>query len=355
MSKSLWNGTDPIDMIDKYWTDALRLTLSIWNTPWNDLKFDEYNVENNMFFVNKLWNASRFVWTNLENIETNINKLEKDIILNYDSLMFHEKWILSRIKHLSDLVTDSMEKYDFSEAWQELQVFTKNEFCDYYIEEFKLTKDKSEYCNQVITYVLNKLLKLWHPYIPFVTEEIHNKLWFTWDLISSEWWIVWIERNLEIEKDNKLILDIIKEIRSIRADNNIMPNKTIWLQIYAKNKNAEVIWEVLELIAWIVKAETFELIDKKNTDNSLAYAVIKAGVEVYIDTSNAMDIEVEIERLKKQITNSKEYIAILDKKLLNESFVNRAPEKLVRLEMEKKEQERKKLEKLEGKLLQLKQ
>ena len=354
MSKSLWNGVDPLDMIDKYGTDALRLTLSIWNTPWNDLKFDEANVENNMFFINKLWNASRFVWSNLENIETDINSLEEKLKENYEDLMFHEKWILSRVKNLSDLVTDGMEKYDFSEAGQELQIFTKNEFCDYYIEEFKLTKEESKFGREVITYVMNKLLKLWHPYIPFVSEEIYNKLGFKWDLIDSDWGFVWIERNEQIEKDNKLVMEVIREIRSIRADNNIMPNKTIWLKIYAKNKNTEILEEVSNLISWIVKAEELELVSKKPTDDNLAFWIIKAWVEVYVDTSNALDVDKEIERLKEQITDTKEYIAILDKKLLNEAFVNKAPEKLVRAEMEKKEQAKNKLEKLEEKLNKLK-
>ncbi len=354
MSKSLWNGIDPIDMINKYGTDALRLTLSIWNTPWNDLKFDEENVENNMFFVNKLWNASRFVWTNLDNIETDIDELEQEIKKNYNNLMFHEKWIISRIKHLSDLVTDAMENYDFSEAWTELQIFTKNEFCDYYIEEFKLTKSISQYWTKVITYIINKLLKLWHPYIPFVTEEIYQKLWFNWNLINADWWNISIDRNIDIEKDNKLILDIIKEIRNIRADNNIMPNKTIGLKIYAKNKNAEIITEVLDLIAWIVKSDNYELVDKKPEDSNLAFWIIKAWVEVFVDTSNALDLKIEIERLKEQITDTREYIALLDKKLLNESFVNKAPEKLVRLEIEKKEQAKNKLEKLQEKLKKLK-
>lgn len=355
MSKSLWNGIDPIDMIEKYWTDALRLTLSIWNTPGNDLKFDEENVENNMVFINKLWNASRFVWTNLEFIEPDIDKLENEIKNNYEKLMFHEKWILSRVKSLSDLVTEAMENYDFSEAGIELQTFTKNEFCDYYIEEFKITKDSSIYGKKVITYVINKLLKLWHPYIPYVTEEIYNKLWFTWDLIVSDWGYVNIDRNLDIERDNKLVLDTIREIRSIRADRNIMPNKFIWLKIYAKNKNSEIIWEVLDLIAGIVKSDNFELVDKRPDNENLAYWVIKAWVEVYVDTSNALDLEKEIDRLKEQITDTKEYIALLDKKLLNEAFVNKAPEKLVRSEMEKKEQARNKLEKLMEKLVKLKQ
>jgi valyl-tRNA synthetase len=132
-----------------------------------------------------------------------------------------------------------------------------------------------------------------------------------------------------------------------------MPNKSIGLQIYAKNKNAEVISEVLEVIAGIVKADKFELVDKKPTDDNLAYGVIKAGVEVFVDTANALDVEKEVERLNEQINDTKEYIAILDKKLLNEAFVSRAPEKLVRAEMDKKEQAKQKLEKLEEKLSKL--
>jgi valyl-tRNA synthetase len=122
-----------------------------------------------------------------------------------------------------------------------LQTFTKNEFCDYYIEEFKLTKQTSQFGEKVIAYVLNNLLRLWHPYIPFVTEEIFNKLGFKGDLIVSKWSKVSVQADAQIEKDKKLIMDIIREVRSLRADNNIMPNKTIGLQIYAKNKNAEVI------------------------------------------------------------------------------------------------------------------
>ncbi len=355
MSKSLWNWIDPLDMIDLYWTDALRLSLSIWNTPWNDLKFDEEVVKNNWIFINKLWNASRFVFSNLDKKqEKDDKKLEEILIKNYDNLMFHEKWILSRIKYLSDLVTKSMEDYNFSEAGIELQAFTKNEFCDYYIEEFKLTKEKSKFGNDVITYTLNKLLKLWHPYIPFVSEEIYNKLGFEGDLIVANWWEVKLERNENIEKDKKLIIEIIKEIRRLRADNNILPSKTIWLQIYALNKNAEIISEVIELIWAITKSESFELIDKKPTDDNLAYWVIKAWVEVYVDTANALDIKKETERLKEQILDTKEYIAILDKKLLNESFVRNAPEALVRKEMDKKTEAFDKLSKLEEKLEKLK-
>lgn len=353
MSKSTWNGIDPIDMIDKYGTDALRLTLSIWNTPWNDLKFDEANVENNMIFINKLWNASRFVSANIET-NNDLWKIEWILLKNYNNLLFHEKWILSRIKYLSSLVTDAMENLDFSDAWQELQTFTKNEFCDYYIEEFKLTKDTSKYGVMVITYVLGTLLKLWHPYIPFVTEEIYSKLWFDWDLITWTWWKVLLPRDETIEKEKLFIIDIIREIRSLRANNNILPSKKIWVYIYAKNKNAEIIKQVSDIIAWIVKADNFEIVDKKPADENLAYWIIKSWVEVFVDTSNALDLEKEIDRLKEQIADTKEYIALLDKKLLNEAFVNKAPEKLVRAEMEKKELAKNKLLKLEEKIIKLK-
>lgn len=349
-------------MIEAHGTDALRLTLSVGNTPGNDLKFDEENVVNNKLFINKLWNASRFVFTNLTSnnpsqpsLTTNgrsddISTIEKDLLKNYDKLMYHEKWILSRIRYLSDMVTDAMEEYNFSEAGIELQAFTKNEFCDYYIEEFKLTKEASKYGEQVMLYTMNKLLKLWHPYIPFVTAEIYTRLGFTGDLIEQEYARVLFPRDEEVEKGKQVIIDTIRTIRNLRAENNIPPSKTVGLQIYASPKNKEMLEEVLALIAGIVKADSYELIDNKPLQGDFAYGVVKAGVEVYIDTANALDVEKEKERLKEQITDTKEYIAILDKKLLNESFVKRAPQNLVRAEMEKKSQAGEKLKKLEEKL-----
>lgn len=350
MSKSVGNGTDPLDMIKKYGTDALRLTLSVWNTPGNNLKFDEKNCENNMMFINKLWNASRFVSVNIWDVDPDIVKIEKKLEKNYDSLMFHEKWILSRTRCLHDLVTTSMEENNFSEAWTELQSFTRNEFCDYYIEEFKLTKNDSKYGTEVINYVLNKLLILWHPYIPFVTEEIYSKIGYTGDLIHTDWWTVTLPRDEEIEKNKVLMMDVIKSVRKLRADNNVMPNKTIKLHIYAKNKNADFLTEVVDLIGWIVKSDKTEIIQHKIISSNLAYFAVKSWVEIYVDTTNALDVKKESGRIKDQITDTKEYISILDKKLLNESFVRNAPEKLVRSEMEKKTEAQEKLKKLEEKL-----
>ena len=354
MSKSLWNGVDPLDMIDLYGTDALRMTLVVGTTPGNDVKFDEETVKNNMLFINKLWNASRFVATNLsekrDNSKFDFEKTGEVLTKNYDKLLLHEKWILSKLVGLTKLVTDSMENYSFSEAGEELYRFTRNRFCDYYIEEFKLTKEYSKYGEDVILYSIHALLRLWHPYIPFVTEEIYIKLGFAGDIIIWEWPQMTLNANNEVEKAHELFVEVVREVRKLRADNNIMPNKTIKLKIYAKNKNAEILTEILELIGGILKSEQTEIIEKKLTDPNLVYSVVKSWVEVYVDTENAIDLESETARMKEQIEDTKEYIAILDKKLLNESFVRNAPKDLVHSEMDKKEKAKQKLEKLEEKL-----
>ena len=352
MSKTLWNGIDPLDMIDKYGTDALRMTLVIWTTPWNDVKFDEENVKNNMFFVNKLWNASRFVSCNVDTqaiSQFHYAQITDLLLSKADTLLPHEQWILSRLSTITSLVTQWLEDYSFSDVGQELYSFTRNEFCDYYIEEFKLSKEQSQYGDEVILYVLHTLLQLWHPYIPFVTEEIYTKLWFIGSCMLSEWPKVTFPLQKEAEKNHELFAEVVREIRKIRADTSIPPSKTIKVQIFAKNKNAEVLESFLPIISWMVKSEDTQIISKKLTDQTLVYSVIRSWVEVYVDTSNALDIDAERERLKLEILDVKEYISILDKKLLNESFVRNAPRSLVQKELEKKEQARRRLEKLEEK------
>ena len=154
----------------------------------------------------------------------------------------------------------------------------------------------------------------------------------------------------EVEKAHEIFVEVVREIRRLRADNNIMPNKSIKLKIYAKNGNAEILEQVLPLINGIVKSDETEIIDKKLTDPHLVYSVVRTGIEVYVDTANALDMDAEKARLKEQILDTREYISLLDKKLLNESFVRNAPKNLVHAEMLKKEQAKQKLEKLEEKM-----
>ncbi len=352
MSKSLGNWIDPLDMIEKYSADALRLTCSIWNTPWNDLKFDEDNVMENKVFINKLWNATRFVYTNLfEKWNYKIDSydvIEKRLLKNYEELSFFEKWILSRLRNVSDKVNYWMEKFNFSEVWIELQSFTRNEFCDYFIEEFKIASSK--HGNDVIVYVINNILKLWHPYIPFVTEELWNKMWFEGRLIETDYSKVLLPESKDIDAGKEIIIEVIREIRNLRAENNIVPSSSIKLLLKVKPSKAELFNdEVLKVISWIVRSEDTKLV-KKVEDENLVYAVTKSGVEIFLDNSNAKDMGAEIDRLKAQITDTKEYIGLLDRKLLNESFVRNAPASLVRAEMEKKADAQDKLKKLEEKL-----
>lgn len=359
MSKSLWNWIDPLDVIKEHWTDALRMALTIWNTPWNNLNFDMDNVVQNKFFINKLWNATRFVHKNIidkgEVLDTDMVSLENELKSNYEDLMLHEKWILSKLRNITDETTSDMEKYTFSDCGQSLYTFTKNDFCDYYIEEFKLTHETSKFWDKVITYVINTLLKLWHPYIPFVTEELYEKLGFSGKLISQEWPFVSIESNKEIEKEKEIIVQTIKTIRNIRAENNVPPHKDIKLYFVSKAKNKEILEKSEYLISWMVKSELTEIKTVKPQEwDDYAYWVVKSGIEVYVDTSNALDVEKELTRLKEQITDTKEYINILDKKLLNERFVTNAPKDLVRAEIDKKDKAIEKLEKLEEKYKKLK-
>lgn len=352
MSKSLWNGIDPIDMIEKYGTDALRMTLVIGTTPWNDVKFDEENVKNNMFFINKLWNASRFVSCNVDDIKiTDFSPEEayNQLMKHTDELLSHELWILSKLSGIMMSTTDWLDSYNFSEVWQDLYSFTRNDFCDYYIEEFKLSKERSVHGDTLILFVLHSLLQVWHPFIPFASEEIFQKLWFTGKCMLSSWPTLIFPPQKEIEKNHEIFAEVVREIRKIRAETWVPPSKTIKVQIFAKNKNADVLEEFLPLISWMVKSEQTEIISKKLSDQSLVYAVIRSWIEVYVDTANAINIEEEKDRLALELQDIKEYISLLDRKLLNESFVRNAPRTLVQKEQEKKEQARKKLEKLQEK------
>lgn len=174
MSKSVGNTIDPLDVIEQYSTDALRLTCSIGNTPGNNLNFSMKNVENNSVFLNKIWNVVRFVYANIGEVTDDYAALKSKIESNWTTFLPHEQWILSRLKATIDGVTDGMERYNFSDAGQDLVSFTRDEFADFFIEEYKLTKATTENGRDVLAFTLLSLLKLWHPYIPFATEELYG-------------------------------------------------------------------------------------------------------------------------------------------------------------------------------------
>jgi len=355
MSKSLGNGIDPLDMIEKYSADALRLTLSIGNTPGNDLKFDEDNVKDNSLFLNKLWNATRFVYMNLfekgQYILTDLATLEKKLLGVYDELQFHEKWILSRLRDTSDTVTEGMKKYTFSEAGIELQNFTKNDFCDYYIEEYKVTRETSAYGNDVIVYVMAHILKLWHPYIPFITEQLWRSIGFSGNLITSQYSQVAFVRDKVLENRKQNVIEVIKEVRNVRSAHEIPTSRAVQVFLKIKKKTGSPFQkDILDIISGIVHSENTQIVTNTPENTDLLYCVTKSGIELYVDISGGKDIGQERARLKEQIADTQDYIQKLNAKLMNDSFVRNAPSTLVRSEMDKKLQAVERLGKLEEKL-----
>lgn len=214
-SKSLGNGIDPIEVIEEYSADALRLSLVVGNTPGNNFKFGMDLVKNNQVFLNKLWNVARFVIMNAEDTETNVTKLHTHLKKNQNDLLDHEKWILSRFSDTVAKVTDGMENYQFSTMGEVLYKFTRDEFADYAIEAFKLTKEESKHGDILMMYILLTLLKLWHPYIPFITEKLYGTITGK-SLIDTDWAVCDVERNEQVEEDMSLMFEIIYQIRNIR-------------------------------------------------------------------------------------------------------------------------------------------
>jgi valyl-tRNA synthetase len=350
MSKSIWNIIDPVEIINQYSTDALRLSLIIWNTPWNNLNFSIKAVESNSLFLNKLWNVTRFVHSNVWEIKKNDIELLNTINKNYDKLLNHEKWIISRLKNVFDIVTDWMENFNFSIIWFDLINFTKDEFADFYIEEYKLTKENSKYWDTVLSFCILTLLKLWHPYIPFITEELYWKLKNKETLIDNTWPKWNIKRNILIEKDMCIISNVIRTVRNIRAEKLIKPQDKVDV-IFRTTKKFKTLLETnQEIIYWLAKIKNLFIVEKNKDINWSKYAYwVIDSIDIFVDTWDIIDSTDEKERLKLLICDKKEYIRIINFKLLNANFVKKAPESLVRIEQEKKLQAEEQLKKLEEK------
>lgn len=285
-SKSLGNGIDPVEVIKEYSADALRLSLIVGNTPGNNLRFSLDIVKNNQTFLNKLWNVSRFVWMNVgegKDVDTDITKLEKTLTKNWSKLLDYERWILTRLKRTTIDVTKGMEDYDFSMMGEKLVFFTRDEFADYAIECFKLSKEESKYGKEVMMYTLLTLLKLWHPYIPFATEalnaiiqghEVKTKSTKAKEntaptlhidektaLMTSPWPECPFDLDAESEELIRSVFEVVKTVRTIRGERRIKPADTVDVVIYANPRDRVVLERNIALIAGLGKANevTFTL------------------------------------------------------------------------------------------------
>ncbi|MDD4412611.1 MAG: valine--tRNA ligase [Patescibacteria group bacterium] len=324
MSKSKGNGIDPLDMIEKYGADAVRLALTTGTTPGNDVKFYEEKIEVARNFVNKLWNIARFILGQLPDKVSEINKAD---------LTLADAWILSRLENVKAEVSSLLEKYDFSVAGEILKIFTWDELADWYLEASKFIKSESS--PAVLKKVLTEVVAMWHPFIPFVTETIWRELDQEKALIISNWPTKEDYINLEAEKRFDKVKEIIIAIRNVRSENKIEPSKKLPAMIVSADSDLK------ELATLITSLKTglasLEFVDSYEAGVDAIYAKT-AIASIWI--LGATDATTEKDRITKEIANLEKLVNLAEKKLANEDFVANAPRQLVDKEREKLDQYR---------------
>ena len=330
MSKTLGNGVDPLDVIDEYGTDSLRMSLILGTTPGNDIRYSSDKVEASSNFANKLWNASKFVLMQLEDIE---EFKENDITeLDLSKMIYVDKWIISKLNTLVKEVTENLENYDLGVAAQKIYDFIRNDFCDWYIEIVKPRlfnkEDESRYTVQfILNYVLSTSLKLLHPFMPFITEEIYSKLYHKPESIMMTEFPKYKEE-LDFKNEEELaieIMNIITEIRNIRSKMNVHPSKKtklIFVTTTAKDE-IEKSEAFLEKLGFANKIEI-----QKTTENipENAVAILSKNMEVHIPFEELVDIEEEKKRLEGEKKRLESEVQRGEKMLSNPGFINKAPE-----------------------------
>ena len=334
MSKSLGNGIDPLEVIDKYGADALRFTLITGNAPGNDMRFYWERVEASRNFANKVWNASRFIMMNLP--EEGVKEVSEEALTDAD------KWILSKVNTLVKDVTENMEKYELGIAADKLYSFIWEEFCDWYIEMVKprLYNDADE-TKTAALYTLQKvLITSLKPYMPFVTEEIFCTLQDKEESIMISEWPVYTEKMVfgKEEKAVETIKEAVRNIRNIRAEMNVAPSKKAKVFVVSENEEVRNIFENGKVFFATLGYASEVLIqqDKTGIDED-AVSVLIPNAAIYMPFAELVDIEKEVERLKKEKERLTKELARVNGMLANPNFVNKAPEKKIAEEKEKLE------------------
>ncbi len=270
MSKSWGNVINPLEVIDQYSADALRLSLILGNTPGNNLNFSLDRVNEQSLFLNKLWNIARFVSMNVGIVDRSDTELLMIITENKKSLLSYEKWILSRLTQIIARVTTGMEEYSFAVAGDELFTFIRDEFADFTIEAYKLEKDRSKYGKEVLSFVLITILKLAHPYIPFITEALYQQTTGGSRLITSEWPEMTWRADNRLEEDMKLLFEVVRTIRNLRAESKIKPSdqREVWIT------GDEIIEKNITLIAGLTRSSQIILGSAPADPTTSAYMAI---------------------------------------------------------------------------------
>ena len=354
MSKSLGNGIDPLEIIDQYGADALRLTLMTGNAPGNDMRFYMERVEASRNFANKVWNASRFIMMNLE-------KAEVPAEINLETLTSADKWILSKVNTLAKDVTENLDKYELGIAVQKVYDFIWEEFCDWYIEMVKPRLYNDEDTTKAaalwtLKTVLANALKMLHPYMPFITEEIFCTLCpeeesimiSSWPEFKTEW---------DFNADEEAV-EIIKEagrsIRNVRTGMNVPPSKKAKVFVVSEDEAVRNVFENGKVFFASLgyASEVLVQADKEGIDEDAVSAVTGKAV-IYMPFAELVDIEKEIERLKKEEEKLTKELARVNGMLSNERFISKAPEAKIAEEREKLEKYTNMMEQVKQRLAQL--
>ncbi|QSZ27824.1 valine--tRNA ligase [Aceticella autotrophica] len=353
MSKSLGNGIDPLEIIDKYGADTLRFTLITGNAPGNDMRFSYDKVEASRNFANKLWNASRYVLLNLT---------ENDTVLYTENMTLADKWILTRLNNVVKEVTENLDKYELGIAAGKLYDFVWSEFCDWYIELSKPVLYGDDFqakrvTKSILRYVLDDILRLLHPFMPFITEEIWQNIPHNGESIMVSKWPEYNEElNFEdAAKKTQILMETIKTIRNLRSEVNVSPAKKSRVIISTENEDMIDIFKdgenyILKLAgaSEILIEHNKEFLPQKAVSGTVKDALILMPLE------DLIDIDVEIKRLNDEKIKVLSEINRAEGMLKNKNFVSKAPEAVVNAEKEKLEKYKAMLENIKDRLQYLK-
>ncbi len=334
MSKSLGNGIDPLEVIEQYGADALRMTLITGNAPGNDMRFYYERVEANRNFANKIWNASRFIMMNMAGKEVTAPSALEPV----------DRWIISKLKHLIKEVTDNMENFELGIAVQKIYDFIWDEFCDWYIEMVKprlYNSDDAASQNAALwtlKTVLIDALKLLHPYMPFITEEIFCTLQSEEESVMISKWPVYEEaRNYaKDEKDIEILKEAVRGIRTVRTEMNVAPSKKAHVFVVSEKQEIRDTFEEGKLFfAALAYASDVTIQEDKQGIAEDAVSVVIANATIYIPFAELVDLKQEIERLEKEAKRLDGELARVNGMLNNEKFMSKAPASKIAEEKEK--------------------
>ena len=332
MSKSLGNGIDPLEMAEQYGADALRMNMITGNSPGNDMRFYVNRCEAMRNFANKIWNASRYVMMNLS--------IQENALPAMEDLEQEDKWILSKLNRLIGEVTENMDKYELGIAVQKIYDFIWDDYCDWYIELTKARlyadNEKSKTtAQQVLVYVLDQFLRLLHPFMPFITEEIWQAIPHEGDaLIIAKWPEVRSDLNFPAEESAmESIMDAIRAVRNRRAEMNVPPSKKSALYIVTEKQ--DVFNQGKAFILKLAYAEELFVSDQAPANADDMVSCVTHDAAMYMPMDQLLDLEKELQRIEKELTKAQKNLEGVEKKLSNPGFLEKAPEQVVASEREK--------------------